>query len=253
MNENSDLIAFVFADRAGDALEPLTDSTCVALLPVAGKPKVEALLGDGTRLGVQLSYALTRGQEAPEELLWRYCDELPPSFLAVRGDVLRSRCIAEFLDTARELPLSSAYGHIAGGPCGLCLAADTQPVRHLGWSDSARKSAPLGAKVSLEDAAYSVIDSLGAYYRANLMVASGRFKGLVLPGRSEDTNLAIGPASEVEPDSLVVGRAVIGERCRIHPDARLNGPVVIGDDAFVIRSRCDRFDSKSRARVGRAS
>ena len=188
MNEVSDLTAFVFADRRGDTLEPLTDSICVALLPVAGKPliqytledlatagirkavvfvsehadKVEEQLGDGTRLGVQLSYALSRGQERPEELLWRYCDQLPHTFLAVRGDVLRSRCIAAFLETARELPEPSAFGHIAGSPCGVCLATDTRPVRHLGWASSERESTPVGARVTLKGAAYSAIDSPGA-------------------------------------------------------------------------------------------
>jgi NDP-sugar pyrophosphorylase family protein len=261
MNDNSELTAFVFADRTGDTLAPLTESICVALLPVAGKPliqytledlatagirkavvfvsehadKVEEQLGDGTRLGVQLSYALTRGQEPPEELLWRYCDELPHTFLAVRGDVLRSRCIAEFLEIARELPQSSAFGHIAGGPCGLCLAADTRPVRHLGWADSDRESATAGTKVPLKNAAYSAIDSPGAYYRANLMAVSSRYKGLALPGRPKGTDLLVGPGSKIELDNLVVGRALVGERCRIHPDARLNGPVVIGDDTFIDR------------------
>ena len=41
MKVDSDLVAFVFADRVGDTMTPLTDSTCLALLPVAGKPLID--------------------------------------------------------------------------------------------------------------------------------------------------------------------------------------------------------------------
>lgn len=261
MKVDSDLIAFVFADRLGDGLRSLTDSTCVALLPIAGKPliqytledlamagireavvfvsehadKIEEQLGDGTRLGVRLSYALTRGQEAPGELLWRYCDEPPKRLLAVRGDVLRSNCVAEFLDAAWGQSQSSVMGHISGGPCGLCLGTDMRVLRHLDWTDVDQESAPLSTKVCLKNATYSAIDSPPAYYRANLMVVTGHFDGLELPGRPKREGLVVGPGSEVEPESLRVGHAVVGERCRIHPDAKLNGPVVIGDDVFIDR------------------
>jgi NDP-sugar pyrophosphorylase family protein len=262
MKIDSELVAFVFADRVGDGLRPMTDSTCVALLPVAGKPliqytledlamagirdtvifvsehadKIEEQLGDGTRLGVRLSYALTRGQESPHELLWRYCDQSPKRFLAVRGDVLRSNCVAEFLDAARERSQPNVMGQISGGPCGLCLGTDMRILRHLDWLEVEPEPVPASAKVCLKNAAYSAIESPAAYYRANLMVVSGHFQGLELPGRPKREGLVVGPGSEVELESLRVGRAVVGERCRIHPDAELNGPVVIGDDVFIDRN-----------------
>ena len=36
--------ALIFADRLGRELEPLTDRTCAALLPVLGKPVLEHTL-----------------------------------------------------------------------------------------------------------------------------------------------------------------------------------------------------------------
>lgn len=74
--------ALIFADRIGQELEPLNERTCVALLPVVGKPvlehtlealvaagvreavvalspfadEVRAVLGDGSRWGMRLDY-----------------------------------------------------------------------------------------------------------------------------------------------------------------------------------------------------
>ena len=53
MKVDSDLIAFVFADRLGDGLRSLTDSTCVALLPIAGKPLIQYTLEDLAMAGIR--------------------------------------------------------------------------------------------------------------------------------------------------------------------------------------------------------
>ena len=48
--------ALIFADRIGQELEPLNERTCVALLPVVGKPvlehTLEALVAAGVREAV---------------------------------------------------------------------------------------------------------------------------------------------------------------------------------------------------------
>ena len=87
--------ALLFADRPGQALLPLTERTCAALLPVVGKPLVvfaledlafarirEALvvvsphadlvereLGDGARWGMRLEYVLARQGESPAHVV----------------------------------------------------------------------------------------------------------------------------------------------------------------------------------------
>ena len=80
----------IFADREGQELLPLTDQTCVALLPLAGKlilehtlealvdvgikkvhiilspfaDQVKLKLGDGMRWGLTLTYSTSRGEES---------------------------------------------------------------------------------------------------------------------------------------------------------------------------------------------
>lgn len=85
----------ILADRLGRELQPLTDRSCVALLPVVGKAvlehvlerlaaaglrqalvaispqaeEVRAAFGDGSRWGMRLDYILTRGEADPDEVL----------------------------------------------------------------------------------------------------------------------------------------------------------------------------------------
>jgi mannose-1-phosphate guanylyltransferase / phosphomannomutase len=87
--------ALLFADRPGQALLPLTERTCAAMLPVVGKPLVvfaiedlalaqihEAFvivgahvdlvkqeLGDGGRWGMQLQYIQVCRDAIPEQVV----------------------------------------------------------------------------------------------------------------------------------------------------------------------------------------
>ena len=137
----------LFADRAGRALAPFTERTCTALLPVIGKPlvvhalesitrispgrifvvvspyaaEVEADLGDGRRWGLELEYVLTRGNEVPDAIVERLRPRLESPFLVVRGDVLLSPCLPEFLDRAVHLAGSSVAATAGGAPTGVRL------------------------------------------------------------------------------------------------------------------------------------
>ena len=99
--------ALIFADRLGRELEPLTDRTCVALLPIVGKSVLEhtletlaaaglreaivvvspfaddlrAALGEGSRWGMRLDYVLTRGEEDPNAVVERFQSRLTDELL----------------------------------------------------------------------------------------------------------------------------------------------------------------------------
>src|SRR5579862_4775973 len=118
--------ALLFADRPGQALLPLTERACVAMLPVAGKPLVvfaiedlalaqihEAFvvvgahadlvkqeLGDGSRWGIQLEYIQVFRDAIPEQVTSELVGRLGERFLMMRGDVLRTQALAEFLALA---------------------------------------------------------------------------------------------------------------------------------------------------------
>ena len=134
MSHSRPTTAFVFADRSNPELEPLVENTCTAMLPVANKPAlqytledlarndvrkvtvfisrnadaIETFFGDGTRLGLELDYQLTRGEEDPVQLLWRL-GPLPSRFVALRGDVLRSPAVSVLLDEAGRSTAESLH------------------------------------------------------------------------------------------------------------------------------------------------
>jgi MurNAc alpha-1-phosphate uridylyltransferase len=106
----------LLADRKGQELLPLTDNTCVPLLPIAGKmviehtlealveagfreahiilspfaEQVKEALGNGERWGMRLTFGTSRGEESAAELLSRLPHAPLSPFLILRGDVVRS-------------------------------------------------------------------------------------------------------------------------------------------------------------------
>ena len=144
--------AIILAGGLGSRLRPLTDSTPKPLLPVAGKPiiqwqiewlknagvedfvlsvghlaeKVQAVMGDGSGLGVSLRYAIEREPLGTAGALRNAMKEgsVDEPFYAGNGDVLTDldprRCegmrSGQGLVAALALvPLPSPYGIIEGG------------------------------------------------------------------------------------------------------------------------------------------
>ena len=130
----------IFADRLGRELQPLAERSCVALLPVVGKPVLEHALerlvaaglrrasiaispqaenmrstfGDGSRWGMRLDYVLTRGEAEPDDILAaqpRLTDEV----LALRGDVLHGANVSAFLQAAGEVAGPEKRAHVQIG------------------------------------------------------------------------------------------------------------------------------------------
>ena len=252
----------ILADRAGRELPPLCDNTCPAMLPVTGKPVVEhaldmlagaglkkavvvigpyaeqlrEFLGDGRRWGMELDYWATRGEEEPSAVLAQLSVE-PGENLFVRGDMLRTPCLAEFLQRAagRDDPAVAAlFGGQAGGIClSRTPAADFAPVHWpalAGWNAD---ETPALHVVDFPEGRASRLASLAAYHQANLDAAAGRFAGLLVPGRQTALGLTQGRNSQVSPRSLKVGVAFVGTGCRIDATAELRGEVVVCDDVII--------------------
>lgn len=254
--------ALLLADRLGPGLSPLTERTAVALLPVAGKPlafhavedlaqagvneavvvvsafaeEVERALGDGSRWGLRFEFDLSTGDESPESLAARVGGRFTGPLLAVRGDVLRSPLLAAFLARAAERRGEGAlFATVGGEPCGVCLVRETaaRPAALPAVPEQARR--PAGGVVEIEGAAWQAVDSLAALHRANVDAVSGRFPGLIVPGREVAVGLVSGRRSRVPLRAVWQGPVFVGDRCSVDAEAELIGPVVLSDDVVVDR------------------
>ncbi len=253
--------AVVLADRAGDALRPLSSRACVALLPVGGKPlvehtlealvsagirealllvspqadEVERALGNGERWGMQLAYALARADDAPAAALARLGPRLPEEFLALRGDVLRSPFLASFLERARARPEPALAATVGGLDAGVVLVRAGAP-RPLDLPvDPEAGDRPIGPAVEMEGAYLGRLESLAAYHRACLDAGAGRVPGLLLPAREVGVGVRIGRRSRMPLRAARGWPAFVGSRCQVHPEAELLGEVVLEDDVVVDR------------------
>lgn len=258
------MIALVFADRPGHTLAPLTDRTCAALLPIAGKPlieytlealaatdvrdvhlvisphadAVERLVENGARWGLRVGYVLTRGNDDPEAVLRRLRTQRPDEeVLVLRGDFLRSGLLGTFLERAASVPAGTVFATIGGASAGVRLVRAHAPAPA---GLAADLEAPLpdegnGAGIEIDGAAMSRLPSLAAYHRANLDVAAGRYPGVSLPGVEVAPRVRIGRHSSVPARSIGGDAIQIGSRCRVHPEAELYGDTVVGDDVVVDR------------------
>jgi len=152
----------IFADRKGQELLPLTDQTCVPLLPLAGKliiehtledlvdagfrqahiilspfaEQVKQALGNGKRWGMTLSYSTSRGEGSALAELRRLKQQPKTPFLVMRGDVVRSRSLKDFLLQAEtaDIPVVPALFNGANAYLLVCRNV-LEPLLHcLDWT-----------------------------------------------------------------------------------------------------------------------
>ena len=255
--------AILFANRSGAALAPLSDRTCVALLPVAGKPllvhaiddlamagvrevtvvasphaeAVEHALGSGARWGMQFDHVVSLAEETAEMVTARLRSRFGGDFLVVRGDVLRSPCIGAFVERAATVAGPTVAATVGDVPAGLWLvrAAATTPLGLLDDPEAPQQWRPAGPGVALDGAALSLLESLAAYHRANIDAAAGRFPGLILAARSLMPGVFVGRQSRVPRETIKGQPVFVGSRCDVKRDAELMGDVVLSDDVVVDR------------------
>lgn len=261
--EETRMRVIVLADRIGRELLPLTDRTCVALLPVAAKPLVDytlemlaaagsgeatmavgpfgeqlrAHLGDGRNFGLSLDFWPSPGEVEIALLLSQLPKSPDKSTLIVRGDMLRSPILDKFLEAAGSSEAPVLHGWCDGKPAGVwLLRASADDTRGMGWQDVMSGTAvPEAAKLLLKEGTACLLESLRTFHEANLDAAAGRIQGLAIPGRQFQPGLTVGRNSSVSTANLAGGTALIGSQCRIHPSAQLQGQTVISDGVIVDR------------------
>lgn len=224
--------ALILADRVGKELEPLTKKTCVALLPVAGKPvleyaieslvnsgiheitlvisayadDVEQTFGTGTRWGASFNYILSRGEEHPYDVITQRLND-QDEYLVLRGDILSNEIIAQTYK--KDTPKSK--------------------LADFCWTKDINLNTVDNNKISY-------LESLKSYHQANLDVIAGKFDKLLVPGRELALGLKVGRKSQISPQSLKQGIAFVGSNSRIDRQAELLDQVVISDNVIIDRA-----------------
>ena len=252
--------ALLFADRPGRSLAPLTDNTCVALLPVAAKPLVvysiedltiagfhevviavgphadlvEQELGDGQRWGLRISYVLKRPDESAADVIRKSLGQLGDRFLMLRGDLLRAPLDAELRsrlesgDNSLDITQNGTNHSVAG----VASAADPSS-----WILSEENAAPAGNSIVAAETLdiRNPIASLADYHRANLDAASGKLGVQFQIGREIVAGVRAGRQSRVPASAIKGTPLLVGSRCQIDSSAELLGDVVVSDDVIIDR------------------
>lgn len=257
----------IFADRDGHELAPLTSKTALGLLPIAGKPLLEHVfdslvhpnintvwlvvaefaneikqhLQTGSRWGVEIHYVLNAEKASPAQVLQNLAHELEDTeHLMLRGDVLRSINIKDFLQAASFIDESVVISQLNGAFSQLCLIRDL--VNHWEVADILDLNInEIQTKyVAIEvDGYFAYLDSLNRYHQVNLDVLKHKFPQLVLPCLVSKNNpkLCIGRCSQV-PIEHAIG--LVAHNCSVHPSVVLENtilnPYVIVDEGAILKN-----------------
>ena len=251
----------LFATRSAGVLAPISEFSCVALLSVACKPlivhtiealavagltdvivavspdahAVEAALGDGARWGMQFEYIQAAARESDEDLVERIRHRLGEEYLLVRGEILRTPIVADFLDRARTPEaryVTATIGGVEAGltlvKCGISLKKNAS-VAGFGLA----RGDGFSCRLEFPEARLSLLDSFAAFHRAHLDILAGGFDGLIIPGRETTPGVKLGSHSTLRSDAIKAVPVLIGSRCRIAKSADLSGNVVVSDDVVI--------------------
>lgn len=253
----------VLADRLEPALAPFTSKTCLAMLPVVGKPLLEHTLEDlagsglrtaavvvsphakdveqqcldGAQWGLSLDYRLVQeGQSAESTILAAAVGNMD-ELLVARGDVLRSPCVAKFLEAAAKVDRKVIVGTSNGRAVGLYLLRPglSGKLSLPGKGDLLSEQGAHVGLVELPGVKVSWLENAKEFHAANLQALRGDFPGLILPARKVTEKLHVGRQSRVSIQGIVGGPVFIGSRCVVEPTAEIDHDVIISDGVFVDR------------------
>ncbi len=212
----------IIANHQPEALAPLVDNDCIAMLPVGGKPVVEHLLenacavphsrltvigsrgvrrlrefvGSGERWGVSLAYETSRPNEPVSSL---------------------ERRLPELFD-----------GHV------LVVAADRVYTDAFSHQHLATCSDQAARTVQVMEPALS-LDSHARYLEANLAAVRGDIDVLRLRGRERGLGLTTGYRTRIDARSVQYGVTHTGNHCRVEPSVQLKGTNVLASSVVVDR------------------
>lgn len=255
--------AIVFANRNGNELTPLDQHYCPALLPVANKAlveytledlasagvtnvkmvishdakKIESQIGNGEQWGLNIDYFLSKPEEHVNSVLSRMSIDKTAQALVVRGDMLRSPCLARFIEFSRLMPSKFVHAKMAQrNPAMMMLPAGWKHNQLLNWPLETTEVDHTNSVAQVLHGECFYIDSLAAYVAASDYVINSQ--DFCVKGRTINTNqpqscLVVEAQCQLPDLSETDVFGAIGEYTKVSSKAQLSQGIVVGEYCFI--------------------
>jgi mannose-1-phosphate guanylyltransferase len=279
--------AVILVGGEGTRLRPLTCNTTKAMVPVLNKPFLEHLFGylkghgiidiilamsylpqgikgyfgDGTKLGVSLSYLVEEEPMGTAGAAKNAESHLDESFLMLNGDIFTDLDITAMIDFHRRKKAAAtiavtpvddptAYGLIETDADGRISRFREKPAREEVTTNTINAGVyvlepdilagiPPGKNVSIERETFQRLleerEPVYAYSSTAYWLDMGtpekylRLNHDLLLGRAPvPINIRESGQSRIDPSATIEAPVLIGEGCAIGPGATVKGPAVLG-------------------------
>ncbi|WP_153914291.1 sugar phosphate nucleotidyltransferase [Shewanella sp. TC10] len=255
--------AIVFANRNGNELAPLNQHYCPALLPVANKAlveytledlaaagitdvkmvisheaqKIESQIGNGEQWGLTLDYFLSKPEEQVDSVLSRMNIDKTVQALVVRGDILRSPCLARFIEFSRLMPSKFVHAKMdQRNPAMMMLPAGWKHNQLLNWPLETTDVDHNNSVAQVIHGECFYIDSLAAYVKASDYVINSQdfcVKGRAINTKNPQQNLVVEAQCQLPDLSETQAFGAIGEFTKVSNKAQLAQGIVVGEYCFI--------------------
>ncbi|WP_299570546.1 NDP-sugar synthase [uncultured Shewanella sp.] len=255
--------AIVFANRNGNELAPLDQQYCPALLPLANKAlveytledlaaagitdvkmvisheakKIESQIGNGEQWGLTINYFLCKPEEQVNNVLPRMNIDKSTQALVVRGDMLRSPCLARFIEFSRLMPSKFVHAKMAQrNPAMMMLPAGWKHNQLLNWPLETTEVDHKNSVAQVLHGECFYIDSLVAYVEASDYVINSQefgVKGRAINTRNKHKQLVVEAQCQLPDLSETQAFGAIGEYTKVSNKAMLSKAIVVGEYCFI--------------------
>ena len=256
--------AIIFANRMGDELAPLDQHYCPALLPVGNKSvieytlediaasgitevkliissqakMIEQQLGRGERWGLKIDYFLSKPQEETRSVLGRLSLSSKDTLLIIRGDILRSPCLANFINFSKQFPNEFVQAKMANQNAGMLLLPAAYPyLSNIDWPLSHDVNSDSVVTLVLHGLC-NMLDTFQDYMAVNLCLARNEIPSFTPMDRSftsanPEQDFYVGAKTHTGDLSKQNAWGIIGKNTWVDPSVEMRNAILIGNDTLI--------------------